>query len=456
MRRDSASKDQYLDNMSTESTPLMQGRSLQEVEQPPVDHYNVTYLMFLLQGLGMLLPWNAFINVTSYFSARLENSKFENSFENYFSFLFQAINLVMLAWSTRYGHRYDIKKRIIIPLLVALASFSTTLGLVKVKSMSADTFFGVSLLCVLIAGSSIAVLQGGMFGLAGQLPAKYTQALMSGQGLAGLFVSLLNVLTLAIADGKPEEAAIIFFSISVVVIILCLVSFLVLMRQPMLHFYVDVQSHMQQITPRNSRRSYITGQATLYETFTTIRLPALLVFFNFFITLTIFPGLAANIASTLDDSTYTDVYFVALMCFLTFNLSDFIGRTLAGFVHIPSAEHYKRLTLPILLRAGFLPLFIFCNVQLLHENNYAPYLFHHDAFPYAFMFFMGLSNGYLGSLCMMYAPGLVDPAEAEPASAIMVFCLSLGIGMGCLFSFGVKGMLCHCNPFSTAGNSTSS
>jgi len=28
-----------------------------------------------------------------------------------------------------------------------------------------------------------------------------------------------------------------------------------------------------------------------------IRLPALLVFFNFFITLTIFPGLAANISS---------------------------------------------------------------------------------------------------------------------------------------------------------------
>jgi hypothetical protein len=43
---------------------------------------------------------------------------------------------------------------------------------------------------------------GGIFGMAGQFPAIYTQAIMSGQGLAGLIVSVASILTTLAAPGN--------------------------------------------------------------------------------------------------------------------------------------------------------------------------------------------------------------------------------------------------------------
>lgn len=59
--------------------------------------------------------------------------------------------------------------------------------------------------------------------------------------------------------------------------------------------------------------------------------------------------------------------------------------------------------LPILcfFRIIFLPLFAFCNA--LPRSN-SPVFFHEDYFPIVFMVLFAISNGYLGSLCMMYGP----------------------------------------------------
>jgi equilibrative nucleoside transporter 1/2/3 len=61
--------------------------------------------------------------------------------------------------------------------------------------------------------------------------------------------------------------------------------------------------------------------------------------------------------------------------------------------------------LPILcfVRVVFLPLFFFCNAQPRGDN--APVAFNEDAYYIVFMALFGISNGYLGSLCMMYGPG---------------------------------------------------
>lgn len=37
---------------------------------------NVAYLIFFLQGLGVLFPWNAFITVNNYFDKKLVGSNF--------------------------------------------------------------------------------------------------------------------------------------------------------------------------------------------------------------------------------------------------------------------------------------------------------------------------------------------------------------------------------------------
>lgn len=39
-----------------------------EMVSPPKDRYNMVYLILVLHGIGVLMPWNMFITAHSYFS----------------------------------------------------------------------------------------------------------------------------------------------------------------------------------------------------------------------------------------------------------------------------------------------------------------------------------------------------------------------------------------------------
>lgn len=69
-----------------------------------------------------------------------------------------------------------------------------------------------------------------------------------------------------------------------------------------------------------------------------------------------------------------------------------------------------------------------------------------------FIFLMvtfALSNGYLSTLIMLAA--IVDESletkEIEIAATILAFYLTSGLCLGSLISFGVRAILCGCNPF---------
>ena len=63
------------------------------------------------------------------------------------------------------------------------------------------------------------------------------------------------------------------------------------------------------------------------------------------------------------------------------------------------------------------------------------------------MLLLGISNGYYGTLCMMYGPGIVREEHREWAGSTMLFCLVVGLACGSFFSFAIRAILCHCNPF---------
>ncbi len=142
---------------------------------------------------------------------------------------------------------------------------------------------------------------------------------------------------------------------------------------------------------------------------------------NFFITLSVFPAVTADV------QTYSfprqPAMWIGLYCFLLFNVGDWSGRLLAGWARIADGHALRLL---ITCRVGFLPLFMLCN----HTKTRLPIVFEHDAFPVAFMFLFALSNGYAGTICMMTAPSLVSDAAGMQAGTIMASCLVLGIVLG--------------------------
>lgn len=160
---------------------------------------------------------------------------------------------------------------------------------------------------------------------------------------------------------------------------------------------------------------------------------SLYVFWVFFISITIFPAISSGIQSVNKDSgsPWSSTYFVPVTSFLLYNVADFCGRQMTIWLQIPGPTS-PVLPVLVVLRTALVPLFMFCNYQPRHHLHQV--FFAHDVFPVLFVCLLGLSNGYLGTLSMIYGPKVVPRDLAEPAGVIMSFFLAAGLAAGSAFS----------------------
>lgn len=163
------------------------------------------------------------------------------------------------------------------------------------------------------------------------------------------------------------------------------------------------------------------------------------VFYVFFISIMIFPAISSGIQSVQQDSgnPWTTTYFVPLTSFFLYNVADFCGRQITAWLQVPGPTS---LVLPALVvsRTVLVPLFMFCNYQPRYYMHNV--LFAHDLFPVVFITLLGLSNGYLGTLPMIYGPKVVPRELAEATGVTMSFFLTLGLAVGSAFSV----LIVHC------------
>lgn len=163
----------------------------------------------------------------------------------------------------------------------------------------------------------------------------------------------------------------------------------------------------------------------------TVGGPAFTVMFVFTVTLSVFPSIVEHFYSYREcsGSRFYDDLFVPFL-FLLFNLTDFIGRIVAGFGVVGFLTP-KNIWIPAVVRLVFIPLFLLSHVR----GSRLTTIFVSDAFTTIWVVLLGLSNGYLGSLSMMMAPGMVKPDDSALVGTIMIFCLCFGLLLGSLFSF---------------------
>jgi equilibrative nucleoside transporter 1/2/3 len=166
--------------------------------EPPKDAWNIAYFIFFALGVGMLFPWNVFINANEYFRARLRGSPFVDNYANFFSIGYMISNVLWLAIALRAQSHARPMKRIINSLVLNALIFLACLTLTRVKGLAPQTDFALNIFMVVICGASTAYLQNGVFGLASIFPSIYVQAVMSGQGLAGSAVAISQIMTLLV------------------------------------------------------------------------------------------------------------------------------------------------------------------------------------------------------------------------------------------------------------------
>lgn len=157
------------------------------------------------------------------------------------------------------------------------------------------------------------------------------------------------------------------------------------------------------------------------------------VFYVFFISIMVFPAVSSGIQSVHKDSgsPWTTTYFVPLTSFLLYNMADFCGRQATAWLQVPGPTS-RVLPALVLCRSVMVPLLMFCNYQ--PRDHLHTVLFTHDAYPVAFNCLLGLSNGYLGTLPMIYGPKVVPRELAEATGVVMSFFLTLGLAVGSAFS----------------------
>lgn len=157
------------------------------------------------------------------------------------------------------------------------------------------------------------------------------------------------------------------------------------------------------------------------------------VFYVFFVSILVFPAVSSGIHSVNENtgSPWTTKYFAPITSFLMYNLADFCGRQATAWVQFPGPTS-RVLPALVLCRSFMVPLVMFCNYR--PRNHLQTVLFNGDVYPVVFNCLLGLSNGYLGTLPMIYGPKMVPRELAEATGVVMSFFLVLGLAVGSAFS----------------------
>lgn len=366
----------------------------------------------------------------------------------------------------------------------ALATNAATFAMLTISTfslldVSPKVYFAFILLMVALAAMAAGLMQNGAFSFAASFGRpEYTQAIMAGQGVAGILPPLTQMLSfLAFSDspstGAPEPgragrsnldsapdeggtAAFIYFLTAVLMSVITLAAFIPLVRR---HSRLlknravlgeDASSGPHQNANNTSGDS--DGTPNRYVPITTLvrKLGWLAgaVSMCFIVTM-FFPVFTAKILSVHDDDNDDDSSsgsgtaplfragaFIPL-AFFFWNLGDLAGRvsTVVPALSFGLRRHPAVLFCLALARWAFLPLYLLCN---LHGDGAAvpSDLFYLLVVQFPF----GLTNGWLGSTAMMAAAEWVADDERAAAGAFMSMCLVGGLAVGSVLSFAAAGV----------------
>uniref|UniRef100_A0A3P8VWC7 Solute carrier family 29 member 3 n=1 Tax=Cynoglossus semilaevis TaxID=244447 RepID=A0A3P8VWC7_CYNSE len=425
-----ASEDEENDEQSTTVGLLPKHPSVPlAVRYSPEDSYGLVYIIFFLMGIGSLLPWNFFITAKHYWLYKLSNSTHSSDdkdqrsnlsdyFESYLVIASTVPSVLCLILNYLLVNRLSANVRILTSLGVILAVFAVTTVLVKVDVSDSrmEFFFGTLASAAVVSGASN-LFSASVFGISGHFPMRISQALISGQAMGGTLSATASILDLAVTE-DVTDSALAYFLTADFFILLCIITYLLLPKLAYSRHYMlaaTCTSAPVQSEGTAGRSSVPPLQPILRKTW----ILGLSVFYVFCISLMVFPALSSGIQSVHTDSgsRWTTTYFVPLTSFLLFNFADFCGRQSTVWLQVPGPTSRVLPTL-VLCRSILVPLFMFCNYQ--PRDHLHTVLFQHDAYPIIFNCMLGLSNGYLGTLPMIYGPKVV-PRELTEATAQMLF-----------------------------------
>ncbi|GAB1295149.1 Equilibrative nucleoside transporter 3 [Apodemus speciosus] len=421
--------------------------------QRPEDRFNGAYIIFFCLGIGGLLPWNFFVTAKEYWAFKLRNcsspasgkdpedADILNYFESYLAVASTVPSLLCLVANFLLVNRVQVHVRVLASLSVSVTIFVVMVVLAKVDTSSwTRGFFSVAIACMAIVSSSSTIFNSSVYGLTGSFPMRNAQALISGGAMGGTVSAVASLVDLA-ASNDVRDSALAFFLTAAVFLGLCVGLYLLLPRLEYARYYMrpvvpvpvfSGEENPSQDAPSTSSVAPASRVAHTPPLGPILKKTAGLGFCMvsiYSVSALIFPAISTNIQSMHKGtgSPWTSKFFVPLTVFLLYNFADLCGRQVTAWIQAPGPRS-KLLPVLVLSRVCLVPLFLFCNYQ--PRSHLTVVLFQSDIYPVLFTCLLGLSNGYLSTLVLIYGPKIVPRELAEATSVVMLFYMSVGLMLG--------------------------
>ncbi|KAI9837789.1 MAG: hypothetical protein M1819_006723 [Sarea resinae] len=418
-----------------------------EAEEPEQDPFSWTeYSIFLMLGVAMLWAWNMFLAAAPYFQRRFSSSDWIlTHFQSAIISVSTVTNLGSMLILTKLQSKASYPKRIAFSLLLSIVTFTLlAISTSAFRNVTASGYFGFVLATVFSASLSAALSQNGVFAyVSGFGREEYTQAIMTGQAVAGVLpcvaqiISVLSVPPNKEVDGPGEESstsAFIYFITATVISAITLLVFVFLVQR---HGARNEAKRMLESVHSAEVEEHLERKVIgLWRLFKKLHWLSAAVFLCFTVTM-VFPVFTQAILSVRKPENSSRIFhppnFIPL-AFLFWNIGDLIGRLLTALPALRLTHRPRILFAMSLARIIFIPLYLLCN---LHGRGA---VIPSDVFYLVIVqVLFGASNGYLGSSCMMGAVEWVDVEEREAAGGFMGLCLVAGLTVGSLLSFLAAG-----------------
>ncbi|CAG2120593.1 unnamed protein product, partial [Medioppia subpectinata] len=315
------------------------------------------------------------LNVTDSTTGATTVAALDNYKTNFLSYLgiasispnvvLQALNLF---GKTSHG---SLSTRISMAFVLQAVIFVTTIGLAIADTSGWPVgFFWLTMVTAVVINAAVGVLQSCYSGAAAKLPPEYMNATLLGNNLSGVIVAVFMLVSIALSP-SPHAIGIIYFSLALVMIVVCLVLQYKLNSNDfyVYHSKLDCKSGADSVANDNCppESHGMSGDTTgddvdqhmeglvLYRyVFGKTWHQLLNIFITSFSTLCIFPALMADIRPL--NHMISERYFVPTFCFLFFNVFVTCGNSLAQIIQRPGPRY---LFVWCALRLLFIPFFLY-------------------------------------------------------------------------------------------------
>ena len=412
-------------------------------------------ICFIIFGVGSLLAWNAILSDISFFM----NYQGEYDPSTSFSFCNFVLNIIfqlIMIWKKQL---LSYKVQLIFGLIASIISLVILPIVVISFEKNSLTGFILSAGIVLIQGLVNAFCSSGFFGLASFFPREMIISLSTGQGVSGILMNIIGYIVLmAVNTGNEDDdaklGAIIFFSISGLILLITLIVLLIAFKTEYFRFYLgntkEFENKLEKIENEIENQAITTTstasqnneellmkenqpeeekkekkEITFLEIFKRLYEIDLLSCFIYIITFALFP--AVSISQRLfKTGKYRQITIITI-----YNVGDTIGRSIMSAITFT-----KNLAYIIICGRSILVLALILNFYFDMKLGMDPTL--SSILLIVYVTILAITNGMGTTICLGLAPSMVPGAMKGRAGSSVSFFNILGIFLGTIVAFMTK------------------